>query len=240
MIDIPYNKNFGKWFINDVLRAIRKYDLICEEESIAVALSGGKDSSTLLYILSYLRKYSDLSFSLSAAHIRIADYDTSQLKNFCRKLNIEYYEDTLNSGNRATIENCYICSRLKRGALSNLLAKHGIYKVAYGHHATDVAETFLMNIVKNAKIAALTPKVEVGGSPLLIIRPMIYLEEKRVKKIHSYFALPVFDLPCPYKEETQRDIYREIISSIDSRNPNVSFVKRVVDALEKSSLEDWK
>lgn len=95
MNDILFDKNFGKWFINDVLRAIRKYELINENEKIAVALSGGKDSTTLLYILAYLKKFSNLSFSLSAAHIKIADYNTSKLRDFCRDLNVSYYEKNL-------------------------------------------------------------------------------------------------------------------------------------------------
>jgi len=223
-----------------VLRAIRKYELISENEEIAVALSGGKDSTTLLYILAYLKKFSDLSFSLSAVHIKISDYDTSNLREFCHKLGVEYYEDILSSAHEKTLENCYICSRLKRGALSALLTKHGVHKVAYGHHATDVAETFLMNIIENKKLAALTPKVKITESPMSIIRPMIYLEEERIFKIHEHLALPHFDMPCPFKTKTRRDRYKEIIASINKQHPSLHFVNRLVNTLEKSDLRDWK
>ncbi len=239
MKDIPFDKNFGKWFINDVLRAIRRYELIGQDEKIAVALSGGKDSTTLLYILAYLKKFSDLSFSLSAAHIKIADYNTSKLREFCEELHVEYYEDILNSNHGKTIENCYICSRLKRGALSNLLARQGVNKVAYGHHATDVAETFLMNIIKNKKLAALTPKVEIAESPMKIIRPMIYLEEEKISKIHSHLNLPNFDITCPYKTKTDRDTYKRIIQDINQTQPDMKFSKKVIETLEGSDLKDW-
>lgn len=225
--------------MGDVLRAIRKFKLISKNDQISVALSGGKDSTTLLYILSYLKKFSDLSFSLSAAHIRIADYDTSSLQTFCEELHVEYFEDTLNSNNEQTVENCYICSRLKRGALSSLLSKHNIYKVAYGHHATDVAETFLMNIINNKKLGALTPKVEITESTMTIIRPMIYLDEGTIKKLHSYFNLPSFDHPCPYKAKTVRDTYKKIIHEIDQMQPDVEFSKKVIETLERSELKDW-
>lgn len=240
MINILFDKNFGKWFINDVLRAIRKYKLINENEKIAVALSGGKDSTTLLYILVYLKKFSNLSFSLSAAHIKIYDYDTSKLRDFCRDLDVTYYRVELNPGDEKSIVNCYICSRLKRGALSSLLAKHGIFKAAYGHHATDVAETFLMNIIENKKIAALTPKVEIPESPLKIIRPMIYLEEEKISKIHSHLNLPNFNIPCPYKTKTNRDKYKKIIQNINRAQPNLNFSKKIVETLERSGLKDWK
>lgn len=240
MNEIAFDKNFGKWFINDVLRAIRKYELINENEKIAVALSGGKDSPTLLYILAYIKRFSDLSFSLSAAHIKISDYDTSRLHDFCKDLNVTYYEEKLNSDIENTIENCYICSRLKRGALSSLLSKHEIFKAAYGHHATDIAETFLMSIIENKKLAALTPKVEIPESPMKIIRPMIYLEEEKISQIHSHFNLPDFDIPCPYKTKTNRDKYKWIIQSIDIEQHNFHFSKKIVETLEKSELEDWK
>ena len=239
MNDILFDKNFGKWFINDVLRAIRKYELINENEKIAVALSGGKDSTTLLYILAYLKKFSNLSFSLSAAHIKIADYNTSKLRDFCRDLNVSYYEEKLNSDIENTIENCYICSRLKRGALSSLLSKYEIFKVAYGHHATDIAETFLMNIVENKKLAALTPKVEISESPMMIIRPMIYLEEDKISKIHSHLSLPNFDITCPYKTKTGRDTYKRIIQDINQTQPDKKFSKKIIETLERSDLKDW-
>ncbi len=238
MKDISFDKNFGKWFINDVLRAIKKFKLITENDIISVALSGGKDSTTLLYILAYLKKYSDLSFSFTAAHIRIADYDTSKLRDYCRSLDVEYYENKLSSENENTIENCYICSRLKRGALSALLTKNEIFKVAYGHHATDVAETFLMNIMENKKLATLTPKVQIPDSNMIIIRPMIYLEEERIAKIHSHLDLPNFDIPCPYKLSTNRDKYKALIQSIDREGSH--FALKVVEALRSGSLKDGK
>ena len=239
MNDILFNKNFSKWFINDVLRAIRRFQLIGQDDKIAVALSGGKDSTTLLYILAYIKRFSDLSFSLSAAHIKIAEYETSPIRDFCKALKANYYEVKLNSENEKSIENCYICSRLKRGALSSLLSKHVIFKAAYGHHATDVVETFLMNIIENKKLAALTPKVEIAENPMKIIRPMIYLEEEKISKIHSHLNLPNFDIPCPYKTKTRRDKYKTIIQNINQAQPNLSFSKKVIETLERSDLKDW-
>ncbi|MBN2017993.1 MAG: tRNA 2-thiocytidine biosynthesis protein TtcA [Candidatus Cloacimonetes bacterium] len=239
MRKIIFNKNYGKWFINDVLRAIRTYKLLLKEESLAVALSGGKDSATLLYILSYLNTFSDLSFSLSAAHIKIADYDTSSLKAYCEELGVHYFEDSLDPDDE-TIENCYICSRLKRGALSSLLSSKGIHKVAYGHHATDVAETFLMNIIKNKKLGSLTPKVEIPESTMTIIRPMIYLDEEKIVKIHSHLGLPNFNIPCPYKKTTIREKYKRIIQVIDRGIPDAHFSQKVIETLEGCDLKDWK
>jgi len=180
-----------------------------------------------------------LSFSLSAAHIKIAEYETSSIRGFCEGLNVNYYEEKLSSNNEKTIENCYICSRLKRGALSSLLSKQEIFTVAYGHHATDVAETFLMNIIENKKLAALTPKVEIAESPMSIIRPMIYLEEEKISQIHSHLNLPDFDIPCPYKTKTKRDKYKWIIQNINRTQSNLNFSKKIIETLDRSDLKDW-
>lgn len=239
MIDIPYNKNFGKWFINDVHRAINRFNLIASEDTIAVALSGGKDSSLLLYILAYLQKYSDLSFVLTSAHIKIGNYNTVKLKDFSESMGIPYLEEQLRSENKTDIDNCYLCSRLKRGALAHLLGSNDISKVAYGHHGTDVAETFLMNIIENKRLDSLTPRVEIENSNMIIIRPMIYLEEQRIRRIFEYLNVPTFDFPCPYKSTSRRNMYKAMLAQFSQDEIAVSFEKRVVEALEVSELKDW-
>ncbi|HEX37816.1 MAG TPA: hypothetical protein ENG70_03025, partial [Candidatus Cloacimonetes bacterium] len=127
----------------------------------------------------------------------------------------------------------------KRGALSSLLSKYEIFKVAYGHHATDIAETFLMNIVENKKLGALTPKVEIEDSMMVITRPMIYLEEARIAKIFRALNLPKFDIICPYKKTTRRDTFKQIVKCINQIEPEKYFEKNVVESLEKSHLQDW-
>lgn len=240
MIEIKYNKNYGKWFINDVLRAIKRFSLIEHNDSVAVALSGGKDSTTLLYILSYLKKYSKLSFSLVAIHVKVDEYQTSALRSYCEFLKVPYYEELLRTETHDTMENCYICSRLKRGAISAIMNSAGVPKVAFGHHATDVAETFMMNIIDNKKLGALTPKVQIEDSSIIIIRPMIYLEEDRITKIFNTLNLPDNDISCPYRKTTRRDIFKQIMSCINEIQSEKNFERNVVEALEKSPLEDWR
>ncbi len=239
MLELPYNRNYGKWFINDIIRAIRKYKLITDNEKIAVAVSGGKDSTLLLYILKYIQKYSDLSFIFTAVHIKIAEYDTSELASFCTSLGVQYHEQSLDFNYNKTLENCYICSRLKRGALASFLPSLGIHKIAYGHHATDIAETFLMNIIKNKRINSLTPRVEINDSDMTIIRPMIYLEEIRISKIFKTLELPTFDISCPYQSTTNRDRYKAMIKRINQVEGTKSFERRLVETLERSDLPDW-
>jgi len=95
-MDLQYSRNHAKWFVSPVLRAIRKYALIEKGDQVCVGFSGGKDSSTLLYILAYLRRYSHLEFDLSAIHIRTSDdYSTVPLRDFCGVLEAPYFETSL-------------------------------------------------------------------------------------------------------------------------------------------------
>ncbi len=232
-----FNKNWRKWFLNDVVRAIETYSMIDENAKICVALSGGKDSTTLLYILYLLTRYSHLNFDLSALHIKTDNYHTAILGDLCSELGVPYYESLLRKDDRLDTDNpCYICSRLKRGAISELLKKKQIQTVAYGHHADDIAETFFMNIVQNRKFGSFSPVVSVEGGGVRMIRPMVYLEELEIEKIHKYFDLPLLDHTCPYEELNLRRVYKKGVREINNLFQTQNFSKKMVDGLENIDL----
>ncbi len=242
-MEIPFNKNYSKWFVTDVIKAIEKYEMIPEGSNISVALSGGKDSITLLYILKYLQKYSHLSFHLSAIHIKtFSDYDSSVLSNYCESLEVPYFEDRLDTGGRQMKKSvCYMCARLKRGAMSRMLAEKGIDRAAFGHHATDVAETFLMNIFENKKSGSFSPVVGVPGSKLKIIRPMIYLEESLITKLHKSLNLPLLDQSCDYGECNVRKDYKSLIGLMEDKLGKKNLALRITASLENVDQTNlWK
>lgn len=213
---LQFNKNYGKWFINDVIKAIKLYKMIEPCEKIAVALSGGKDSITLLYILKYLQKFSHLEFDLSAVHIKtFSDYKTTVLQEFCQSLEVKYFEARIESEQEIPKKSiCYLCSRLKRGAISAKLSENGIKKVCYGHHANDVAETLLMNMLENKKLGSFSPRVEIPESSTIIVRPLIYIEESLINNLHVKLKLPLLDEICPYGECNNRTNYKKIMENI--------------------------
>ena len=225
----------------EVLRAIRRYGLIEKDEKICVALSGGKDSTALLFILNYLRRHSPLSFDLSASHIKTADYDTSMLRAYCDTLEVPYFEGALDRMPAARVKNhCYLCARLKRGALSALLRRKGIRKAAFGHHATDAAETFLMNLVEHGKIGSFCPRVATGSGPI-IIRPMIYLEEQTIIRLHRYAKLPLLDYSCPFAEANRRTAYKKYLEQLEELAGIKRLASRIVQALDNVDTNDiWK
>jgi len=233
-VDLGYNRNHGKWFANDVLRAIRRYGLIGEGERVCVGLSGGKDSATLLFALWYLRQYSRLDCHLSAIHIRMApDYDSSPLRGYCGILGVPYFESALDLKEHAVTGSvCAACARLKRGAAARVLVEQGIGTIAYGHHATDVAETLLMNIIQHKRLGSFAPKVAVPGTPLTIIRPMVYLTEETVAAVHRRLGLPLLPVTCPHAEVNIRARYKEALRHLAEQLRAPRLASRVMQALE--------
>ncbi|MBN2461085.1 MAG: hypothetical protein JXB60_05710 [Candidatus Cloacimonetes bacterium] len=237
-INTGYNKNFGKWFLTEVIHAIQKYRLISNGEKVCVALSGGKDSITLLYILFCVQKYSYFDFALEAAHIRMADYDTAILRHYCKQLEIAYHEkDLFFENNRSTTNNCYLCSRLRRSAIADLIRDTGAAKVAYGHHADDAAETFLMNMIQHRILGSFAPRVVFHQKPMILIRPLIYLDNSKINAIHKYAGLPVLNTECQSRRFNIRNQYREFLDHINQHFHIRNFSLRLVQALENI---DWE
>jgi tRNA 2-thiocytidine biosynthesis protein TtcA len=238
IIKKDFNKNYSHQFVNDVLHAIKIYKMFQPNEKVCVALSGGKDSITLLNILWFINKYSWLKFRLSALHVKTAEYDTSVLKEFCKELAIPYFETPLFlTAETLSKDTCYICSRLKRGAMSRFLEEKEIQKVAYGHHADDAAETFFMNMIKHKRLGSFSPKVDFEKYYINIIRPMIYLEEETIIKLHKKVGLPVLDYSCPHEDENIRSDFKASLQQMNDVFKTKHFSRTVVESLENI---DWR
>ncbi len=237
-ITVEFQKHFSRWFVNDLLRAIKNYSMLEQNENLCVALSGGKDSVTLLYIMVYLNKYTNLKIRLSAAHVKTASYDTSVLKDLCDSLEVPYLETALRDQIPKTRCPCSACARLKRGALSDLLFSAGPGKIAFGHHADDVAETFFMNIVNSRKLGSFSPVVKAPGCNMSIIRPMIYLNENRIRHIHSSLRLPVLKFICPYSQVNSRAEVKRLLSHFKANLTKSNFSDLLVQPLENIDMSN--
>jgi tRNA 2-thiocytidine biosynthesis protein TtcA len=239
-IDLAYNRSYGKWFATPVLRVVRRYAMIGPGERIAVALSGGKDSAALLFILAYLQRHSHLRFELSAIHVRVGDYGTAVLAGYCSALGVPYLEQAIRpTRERLPEKACSVCARVKRGAMARRLAAEGIRTVAFGHHATDAAETLLMNLALHRTLSAFPPKVVFGDTPLTIIRPMVYLEERAVARLHRHAGLPVLGWKCPYAANNIRERFRTALADLERGVGAGSLALAAVAALEKGDPQ-WQ
>jgi tRNA 2-thiocytidine biosynthesis protein TtcA len=227
--------SYGKWFLADVMRAVNNYALIDPGEEVCVALSGGRDSTTLLYILWYLKTYEQLDVNLCGLHVQTDDYSTDALAELCAALDVKYMEARVRVARRISARNiCPVCTKLKTGAMAQALQGAGIRKVAFGHHADDVAENLLMNIVYNKKLGSFGPREDASEEGIVFIRPFIYLDGPLIKRLHTHFRLPSIFYECPYADRDIRASMRKAIVRIEEQIETKDFSRMVVSALENT------
>ncbi len=234
MKPLKFSKKYSESFAKPLLKAIKNYKMIVSGQRVAVGLSGGKDSITLLYLLAWLKRFSHLDFELFAIHINtFGNHDGQILENLCKDLDIHLFSDNLQRPDDLPPKSiCSACARLKRGAMREICNRENISALAFGHHATDAAETLLMNMLINKKLGSFCPVVQIPDSKVKIIRPMIYLTEKRIIALHKEFELPTSERKCPYEDKNQRKNYKQALQQLSESLSIRDAELNIVAALE--------
>ena len=225
-------------------QAVDEYDLIQEGDKIAVGISGGKDSLTLLYALSNLQKFYPKSFELVAITVDLGypNFDLTGIEQLCKDLQVEYHIVSTKIGEMVTSEQlegsaCSLCARLRKGALNDAAKELGCNKVAYGHHMDDVIETMMLALIYEGRFCSFWPVTHLDKSQLTVIRPMIYVPEAEVKGFENKMQLPITKNPCPIDGSTKREYIKSLIKQLNTENPGVK--KRLFHAIKKGNLEGW-
>ncbi len=231
-------KWYNKLFLNNIRKAVDKYNLIENEDNILVGLSGGKDSIFLIYALDLLRKNSYLDFNITGIHIDIGiNANMEKVKNYLNSINIPYIYENINIKDNIFKERnpCYICSKIKRGTIARISKEKGFNKIAYGHHMTDVVNTFLLNIIYTGQFHTFKPNSYNKEHNLHLIRPLIYVKEEIIKKVVIDENLPLgINNYCPYDEKNKRKEIAILIKNIKKNYPD--FEEKTLKAIEKSNL----
>ncbi len=207
-------------------RAITEYKMIRSGDRIAVGLSGGKDSVTLLALLSAYRKFSPESFSLTAITVDLGfeNADFSPLAAFCETIGVPYVTEKTEIGEvvfgvRKEKNPCALCAKMRKGALVSAAAAQGCNKVALGHHADDFIETMLLSLFYEGRLSSMPPKTLLDRSGVVQIRPMMYLEEKNIAAYAR--DLPVCKSCCPADKITRREYVKKVIDGVKKEIPFV-------------------
>ena len=218
-------------------QAINDFDMIEENDKIAVGLSGGKDSVTLLHILKNFQKFSPVKFELIAITLNPGDVDNGPLHKLCKEIDVPFYEiqtdiakivfDIRNEKNP-----CSLCAKLRRGALNDAAQKLGCTKVALGHHKDDAVETFVMAMFYEGRVNCFSPKSYMEKYDLTIIRPMVYIDEYMIKKAVKDYSYPIIINPCPADGHTKRQDVKELIKNLNGDFPNLK--EKLFSALNNS------
>ncbi len=233
-----------KQILSGIRKAIDEYGMIEEGDKIAVGLSGGKDSVTLLLALKNLQIFYPKKFDIVAITIDPGSntFDTSVLEKLCADLNIEYVIEKTNIKEvvfdiRKEKNPCSLCANLRRGALNGAAKAHGCNKVALGHHKDDVIETFLLSLFYEGHIHTFSPNTYLSRKNLMVIRPMIYLEEKEVKAFAKRNNIPIMKKTCIVDGSTKREFMKTIIMELSKHIPRLKAC--IFGAIERSGIKGW-
>lgn len=228
-----------------VRKAIDDYQMIHEGDRIAIGISGGKDSLTLLYAMAELRRFYPKRFELCAITVDLGyeGFDLSKISELCEKLDVEYHIVKTEIGKilfeeRKEENPCSLCAKLRKGAFNEKAKELGCNKAAYAHHKDDVVETMLLSLMYEGRFHCFAPVTYLEKMGITLIRPLIYVNEADVKGFRNKYDLPVEKNPCKADGFTKREEVKQILHQLELRNKGVK--ERMFRAISDGTLPEWE
>lgn len=240
-----HHKKDNQLYYNPVRRAILNHQMIEPGDRVAVGLSGGKDSTTLFYLLDRIAKERRLGFAFELVPITL-DMDMGMsiapLKDFIENLGYELKVIPTNIAMvvfdiRQEKSPCSLCAKLRRGILNQAAKDLDCNKVALGHHADDAIETYLMNFLFHGKLTSFAPLTYLNQVDITLIRPLLYLEETTIKTFVAREDLPVIVNPCPVDKKTKREELKKVVTQLSENYPTIR--QRFIQGMEQGTAEDF-
>ena len=228
-----------------VRRCVEDYDMIQAGDTVAVGVSGGKDSLLTLAALARLRAFYPKPYEVIAMTVDpgTPGMDLSPIAAYCDTLGVPFhrveapiYEIVFEA--RQEKNPCSLCAKLRRGALSTAMNAMGVHKIALGHHFDDAVETMMMNLLFEGRIGCFQPVTYLDRSDVYQIRPLLYVREKQVENAVRRLELPVVHNPCPANGETRRQEIKELLYELQGRYPNLK--QKLFGAMQRYPLYGWE
>lgn len=227
-----------------VRRAVDDYHMIEEGDKIAIGISGGKDSLTLLYALNGLRRFYPKKFEIHAVTVDLGfhNLDLSKIERLCRELGVEYTIVKTDIADiifeqRKELNPCSLCAKMRKGALNDAIKQAGCNKVAYAHHKDDVVETMLLSLIFEGRFHTFSPVTYLDRTELTVIRPLIYMDEVDVIGFVNKNNVPIVKSPCPADGYTKRAYVHHLLKQLNQENPGVKM--RMFTAIQTGNLKGW-
>lgn len=225
-------------------KAIEEYKMIEERDKIAVCLSGGKDSITMLQAFKALQRFYPKKFELIAISIDpgFDFFNTDFLNTICKPLEIPLFIEKSNAKEivfdiRKEKNPCSLCANLRRGMINSIAIREGCNKIALGHNQDDVLETFLLNLLYTGSINTFSPVSYMDRSQITLIRPLIYTPEKEIKRYVKKNNISVMPKVCPMDGVSKREDMKQLIFSLSK---NIPMVRANLFGAIQRNLKDWK
>ena len=227
-----------------VRKAVDDYHLIDDGDKIAVGISGGKDSLTLLYALNSLKRFYPNKFEIYAVTVDLGfgNLDLEPIRSLCDFLKVQYtiigtdiakivFDD------RKETNPCSLCAKMRKGALNEKIKEMGCNKVAYAHHKDDVVETMLLSLIYEGRFHTFAPETYLDRMDLTVIRPLLYVKEADVIGFTNKMKLPVCKSPCPADGNTKREYVKQLLKSLEYETPGTR--ERMFTAIVNSGMHGW-
>lgn len=225
-------------------QAVDAYQMIDEGDRIAIGLSGGKDSLTLLYALHGLKRFYPKKFDIHAITVDLGfdNMDLAPVKELCERLFVPYTIISTDIGEilfqvREESNPCSLCAKLRKGVFNEKTRELGCNKVAYAHHTDDIIETMLLSLLYEGRFHSFAPKTYLDRTDLTVIRPMMYVSETDVIGFKNRYNLPVCKNPCPVDGYTKREYVKTLTKGLEQENPGVK--ARMFHAITTGNIPGW-
>ena len=225
-------------------KAIEEYNMLEEGDKIAICLSGGKDSITMLQAFKALQRFYPKNFELIAISIDpgFDFFNINFLNKICEPLGIPLFVEKSNAKEivfdiRKEKNPCSLCANLRRGLINSVAIREGCNKIALGHNQDDVLETFLLNLLYTGSINTFSPVSYMDRSKITLIRPLIYTPEKEIKRYVKKNNVSVMPKVCPMDGMSKREDMKQLIFSLSK---NIPMVRANLFGAIQRNLEDWK
>lgn len=225
-------------------QAVDDYQMISDGDRIAIGISGGKDSLTLLYALHGLMRFYPKNFELVAITVDLGfdGFDLTPVKELCERLSIPYTIISTDIGKilfdiRKESNPCALCAKMRKGAFNQAAKDLGCNKIAYAHHKEDLIETMLLSLIYEGRFYAFSPYTYLDRMDVSVIRPLIYANEADVIGFKNKYQLPVCKNPCPVDGHTKREYVKKLTKTLEKENPGVK--DRMFHAITTGNLPGW-
>ena len=230
--------------LSHMRKAIEEYKMIEEGDKIAICLSGGKDSITMLQAFKALQRFYPKKFEIIAVSIDpgFEFFDTKFLQEICDNIEIPLFIEKSNAKEivfdiRKEKNPCSLCANLRRGVINSVAIREGCNKIALGHNQDDVLETFLLNLFYPGSIGTFSPVSYMDRTKITLIRPLVYTPEKEIRRFVKKQNISVMKKVCPMDGSSKREDMKQLIIELTKKIPMIR--ANLFGAIQRN-LEDWK
>lgn len=215
------------WLLKDINKAVYDFNMIQDGDRIAVAVSGGMDSLSLLALLDYRRKFSPEKYSLVILHVvgdaRGPDCPRHEpLVDWIENYGLDYHIEPLHLPNDELLPlDCHRCTWNRKKTIFKAASQANCGVVALGHHADDLAETTLLNLLFHGKVETMSPTNDYFDGALKLIRPLCYIPKKKIMRYAKAAGFPEPPPACPRSSITKRKFMRDLIHQAERHSPEM-------------------